>query len=98
MVGYGISHLIYKMGLVNTIWDYFPFWILQVIFCLPLLYFLIKKQKEDNALSTLVFSYGIFLFVCWFFSRFFNSNYVSYLSLLFLVSYLIEEKECNQIK
>jgi len=30
--------------------------------------------------------------VFWFFSRLFNDNYISYLSLVFLASFLIEEK------
>lgn len=93
MVGYGLSHLIYKAGLVKSIWDYFPFWIIQIIICLPLLYYLIKKQRDNNSLSWLLASYGLFLFVFWFFSRVFNDNYISFLSLVFLVSFLTEEKE-----
>ena len=92
MVGYGLSHLIYKAGLVKSIWDYFPFWIIQIIICLPLLYYLIKKQRDNNSLSSLFISYGLFLLVFWFFSRLFNDNYISYLSLVFLASFLIEEK------
>lgn len=93
MVGYGISYLVYKAGFVKSMWDYFPFWIIQIIICLPLLYYLIKKQREDNSLSWLFISYGLFLLVFWFFSRVFNDNYISYLSLVFLASFLIEEKE-----
>ena len=41
-------------------------------------------------------NYGVFLLVFWFFSRFFNDNYVSYLSLIFLAAYLVEEKTPNE--
>jgi len=91
MIGYGISSLIYKLGLVESTFDYFPFGIIQILIGLPLIYFLIKKQKKNNNLSNLIFSYGITLLVFWFFSRFFNDNYISYLSMIFLMAYLIDD-------
>lgn len=92
MIGYGLSYFIYLAGFVKSIWGYFPFWIIQAVVGLPLFFYLIRKQRENNTLSQLFFSYGIFLFVFWFFSRFFQENYLSFLSLIFLSAWLFEEK------
>ncbi|MFA5070287.1 MAG: hypothetical protein WC528_03315 [Patescibacteria group bacterium] len=91
-IGYGFSRLFYLAGFMPSPWSYFPFWIFQAFFGLPLFYFLIKKQMKNNNLSALFINYGLFLLVFWFFSRFFNDNYISYLSLIFLAGYLVEEK------
>lgn len=92
VVGYGISYFLYMIGIIKDQWDYYPFWIWQVIFCLPLFYYFVRKQKINNNLKQLVFNYGVFVFVFLFFSRYLNTNYISYLSMIFLSAYLIEDK------
>lgn len=89
--GFGFGYLIYKMGIVENVFAYFPFWIWQLIFGLPLFLFLIYHQKFHNTLSTMLLNYGIFLLVFWFFSRFFHQNYIGYLSDIFLLSFLLRE-------
>ncbi|MFH1367449.1 MAG: hypothetical protein ABIH38_05740 [Patescibacteria group bacterium] len=93
MIGYGISYIIFLAGFVKSIWDYYPFWIIQFLVGLPLFVYLIRKQKENNTVSQLLYNYAVFLLVFWFFSRFFQDNYLSFLFLIFLTAWLFEEKD-----
>ncbi|MFH1535266.1 MAG: hypothetical protein ABIF80_04770 [Patescibacteria group bacterium] len=96
--GYGFSLLMLmaKAG-VETIHDYFPFWILQLIVSIPLLFFLYRYQKRNNTVSTMLVNYGIYLFVFWLFSRFFNDNYITYIVSILIIAYFYSENNSNSI-
>ena len=87
--GFGAAVLLYKMGFARSVTDSLPIWKLQVPIVLFTGYLLLKRQKEQNSLANLVYHYAIFLFVFWFFSRFFHDNYVGFVSQLFLISYFL---------
>jgi hypothetical protein len=91
--GFGFSALIFVSGFVTTQTAYFPFWILQLIFILPLVYFLFKLQRRTNTLSQVIFNYSLTLFVFWFFSRFFHFNYIGYLTLLIISAYFFNDTQ-----
>ncbi len=94
--GYGLSSFLLQAKLgVKTMQDYFPFWILQLIFGIPLILLLFKAQKKNNTLSQMMFNYGLFLFVFWFFSRFFNDNYLNVLAIIFTLAYFLKGVEKN---
>lgn len=84
--GYGFGMLLYQFGLIKDIHANYPFYIWQILFGLPLLIVLIRWQQRDNAVRKLIFAYGIFLFVFWYFSRFFNNNHLAYLSMIFIAT------------
>lgn len=90
--GYGLGKLMVARGWVDA-HQYHPFWIYQAVVGLPLAGFLISQMKKRKSLSFLVFSYTIFLFVFWYFSRYFNNNHVSFLSLLLIAAWFFHEKE-----
>jgi hypothetical protein len=100
ITGYGFSQLMLMMKAgVETIHDYFPFWIIQLIVSIPLLLFLYRYQKRNNTVSTMLVSYGIFIFVFWLFSRFFNDNYITYIVSILIIAYFYNENDSNlQIK
>jgi hypothetical protein len=87
----GFSMLLVYIGIIKSQLDYFPFWILQLIFGLPILILLLKWQRDNNSLSQVFVSYGALLLVFWFFSRFFNINYIAFLSIIFTTSFFIND-------
>lgn len=91
MTGFGFSRLILQTGLAASPNDYWPFWIPQAVFGLPLLWVLVKMQKNNNTLAQIIFNFSLLLMTFWLFSRFFNNNYIGFLIMLFLfAAFLIE--------
>lgn len=89
--GQGFSDFMIRMGFIGSRLDYYPFWILQLIWGLPLLYFLWWIQRANNTLSLAIINYGVLLFVFWFFSRFFNENYIGFLIMILVTGYFITD-------
>ncbi|MDD5290330.1 MAG: hypothetical protein PHT40_04015 [Patescibacteria group bacterium] len=87
--GYGLSVLFYKLGLVKSLTDYLPLWVIQIPITLLLFYLFIKKQIQDNSLARMIGSYAILILVYWLFSRFFHDNYVGFVSQLLLSAYFL---------
>jgi len=83
--GMGFSSWLVSLGIIKSALGNYPFWLFQVIFSLPVLVFLVKKQLRENSLARMVINYAIFLSVFWFFSRFFNYSYPGCLSQLLLI-------------
>lgn len=87
--GYGVGMLLNQLGLIKNLNTYFPFWILQLVLGLPALIILIKQLQAKPTLKRLLFFYGVFLFVFWYFSRYFNNSHVGFLSSIFIISYFL---------
>ena len=85
--GYGLGALLNQVGLIKDVHQYYPFWIWQALIGVPLMVVLILWQKRNNTASRLIISYGIFLFVFWYLSRYFNNSHLGYLSMVFITSY-----------
>lgn len=85
--GYGAGMVLYKLGLISDLSAYYPFGIWQAIIGLPLLVGLSVYIKKQPGVKRLIISYGIFLMVYWYFSRYFNNSHVGYLSMVFLTAY-----------
>ena len=85
--GYGWGMVLKQWGLVKDATAYYPFWIWQLIFGLPLLLFLLKWLSKRVIVSRLITCYGIFTFVFWYFSRYFNNSHLGYLSMVFLTAF-----------
>jgi len=87
IAGYGFGKLLNQLGFIKDIHSYYPFWIWQAVLGLPLIFFLISWQKKDNSIQRLILSYCIFLFVFWYFSRYFNNSHLGYISMVLLTAY-----------
>ncbi|MFQ6015388.1 MAG: hypothetical protein ACE5NP_08100 [Anaerolineae bacterium] len=88
--GWGMANLVLALGLVQSRLDYFPFWILEVIICLPLLIFLLWRQMRVNTVNN-VLSHGALLALTFFyFSRFLNENYLGYILALLALGYFLD--------
>ena len=90
--GYGFGMFLHEFGIIKDLKENFPFIIPQVIAGIPLLYFLIKYLKKNTSVKVLILTYGVFLFVYWYFSRYFNNSHIVYLTILFTTAYFWPEK------
>jgi len=87
--GLGLSFILLKLKLVKTAWDYFPFWIFQIFLGLPGLLILIKVQKRINTVWYIFFAYGLFLFVFWYFSRYFHDSHFGFLTMILISAFFL---------
>jgi hypothetical protein len=78
--GWGASNLLLAAGWVKSRFDYWPFWLPQLIIGLPLLILLVRRQARENSPARAFWSYGLFLLAFFFFSRFLNENYLGYVT------------------
>lgn len=90
--GYGLGMILYQMGIIKDVNGYYPFQVWQFVFGIPLAIILIKNLKNNLNVSRLILVYGIFLFVFWYFSRYFNNSHLGYLSMVFISAYFWPEK------
>ena len=95
--GYGLSMVLYNAGVIKDIHAQYPFYLYQLIFGFPLLFILLRWLWLKPAISTLLFSYGTFLTVFWYMSRYFNNSHVGYISLVFLVAGILFMDEIHTV-
>lgn len=91
--GYGFGKFLEELNIIKDVNLYYPFIIWQVVLGLPLLVVLLKWQKKNNSIPKLILVYGIFLFVFWYFSRYFNNSHLGYLSMVFITAYFWPKNE-----
>lgn len=85
--GYGLGALLGEIGVIGDKFTSYPFWLWQTIIGLPLMVVLFRWQKKQNTVSRLIIVYGIFLFVFWYLSRYFNNSHLGFLSMVFITAY-----------
>ena len=74
-------------GIITDVNAYYPFWIWQLVICLPLAVVLFRWLKKSPKVWRLIICYGVFTLVFWYFSRYFNNSHLGYLSIVFLTAY-----------
>ncbi|MBU1327472.1 glycosyltransferase family 39 protein [Patescibacteria group bacterium] len=86
--GYGLGMVLYSLGVIRDIHEYYPFILWQAVFGLPVimgsLWFLIQKPGIVRLLA----GYGASLGVIWYMSRYFNNSHIGYLAVVFLLAIL----------
>jgi hypothetical protein len=88
--GWGASNLVLAAGWVKSRFDYWPFWLPQLIIGLSLLVLFVRRQARENSPARAFWSYGLFLLVFFFFSRFLNENYLGYITAILTVGALTD--------
>lgn len=91
--GYGLGSLLGELGVIKDFQAYYPFYIWQFIASIILLPILLLWLRKKPNVARLLMSYGIFLFVFWYFSRYFNNSHLAYLSVIFISAYFWPEEE-----
>jgi len=89
--GYGFGALLSQWGFIKDVDAYFPFTLIQVAISIPLMFLMYKYFKKNPTVKTLIILYGIFLFIFWYFSRYFNNSHLGYLSMVFITAYFWPE-------
>lgn len=95
--GYGLGKLLNQIGIIGNIKSYYPFHIWQAFIGLPAMIILIIYLKRKPEIKRLIIVYGIFLFVYWYLSRYFNNSHLGFLSIVFLTAYFWPE-DSNIVK
>lgn len=85
--GYGFGMLLSSLGFIKDLHTYYPFFIYQSVVGIPVLTALILYLRKNPSVARLITTYGIFLFVFWYFSRYFNNSHLGYLSMVFITAY-----------
>lgn len=85
--GYGLGSLLFEWGFIKDLHQYYPFHIWQILVGIPLLIVLFRFLKKAPSVARLILVYGIFLFVSWYFFRYFNNSHLGYLSMVFMTAY-----------
>jgi len=93
--GYGLGMLLHQVGIIKDIYQYYPFQIWQGVIGVPLAVFLTVYLKNHPTVGRLILVYGIFLFVFWYLSRYFNNSHLGYLSLVFIVAYFFPDNKTD---
>lgn len=95
IAGYGFGRLLHQLGFIGNLHDYYPFFIWQLFICIPVLIVLLKYLKRSPTVGRLTLCYGIFLFIVWYFSRYFNNNHIAYISFVFVAAYAFLSEELS---
>lgn len=94
--GYGFGMVLHQFNVIKDVHIYFPFQYFQIGFGIPVLLALCWYLWKNMTVQKLIVSYGVFLFVFWYFARYFNNSHVGYLSMVFITAYLWITKERAQ--
>lgn len=95
VAGYGWGMILWSFGIVKDFHAQHPFFLWQAIVGLPALFVLLRFLKQRPSISMVWFGYAAFLFVMWYFSRYFNNSHMGYLSSLFVLAgcFLLDEQK-----
>ncbi len=86
VAGYGWGMVLWGLGFIKDLHAQYPFSLWQAVFGLPVLLVLLGFLRKRPVLSSVWFGYAVFLFVIWYFSRYFNNSHLGYLSSLFVLA------------
>lgn len=91
--GYGFSMVLSQLGFIKNVNAYYPFTYWQIAFGLPVLGILMWQLWKKLTIQNLILFYALFLFVFWYFSRYFNNSHVGYISMVLITAYLWPEEQ-----
>jgi hypothetical protein len=88
ITGWGLANFVLALGLVESRLDYFPFWIPELLICLPLALYLLWRQWRHNSVATMLYHYAFLTLAFSYLSRFLNENYLGFLLAVFALAIL----------
>ncbi len=91
VVGYGWGMVLYQLGIIKDIHAYYPFLYWQTAVSVPIAWFLLRWLRAKLTAGRVLIAYGVFLFVFWYFSRYFHNSHLGYISLVMSVGYFLDD-------
>lgn len=91
--GWGASNYVLTFGLVSDRFEYWPFIVPGFIITAPLLWFLLKRQAQENTLNIMLYAYVVLLLAFFYVSRFLQPNYLGYMVGLLGLAFTIQDEE-----
>lgn len=96
--GYTLGTMLVGMKLVESPLVSFPFWSLQLLLGVPFLAALLKYQWRRNDIGAMFLCAGVFIFGIGFLSRFFQDNYVGFVTVLITLGGILSLSEEEGVK
>jgi hypothetical protein len=96
ITGWGLANLVLALGLVESRLDYFPFWIPELLVCLPLFLFLFWRQWKENTINSMLYNYAFLSLAFFYTSRFMNENYLGYILALLALAFFTDSAVIEQ--
>jgi hypothetical protein len=92
--GYSLGFLLLSLGVIDSAYASFPFWLPQLLVGLPVLLALLWQQYRHSptlqiAMGRVWFGAGLFILVWGILTRFFHHNYFGFTIILMLVGYVL---------
>lgn len=99
IAGYGWGMVLLGLGIIENLHAAHPFLIWQIVFGLPILFILLRLLKKNPSFSFVWFGYATFLFVVWYFSRYFHNSHLGYLSSLYVLAgcFIMDEQKNENV-
>ncbi|HJX37266.1 MAG TPA: glycosyltransferase family 87 protein [Anaerolineae bacterium] len=88
ITGWGLANFVLALGLVESRLDYFPFWIPELLVCVPLLCYLLWRQWRHNSVASMLYHYAFLTLAFFYTSRFMNENYLGFLLAILALGFL----------
>ncbi|MEZ4658489.1 MAG: glycosyltransferase family 87 protein [Caldilineaceae bacterium] len=96
--GWGGSNFVLALGLVADRFAYWPFWISEAVVSIPLLWWLLHRQRQCNSLANACWHYALFLLCFFYSSRFLNENYLGYILAFGALGMLLPERRSGGVE
>jgi hypothetical protein len=93
ITGWGLANFVLALGLVESRLDYFPFWIPELLICLPLFLYLLRRQWQRNSVASMLYHYAFLTLAFFYTSRFMNENYLGYLLAVLAIAFFVEGQD-----
>lgn len=94
--GYTVGNLLVGAGLIESALDPFPFWILQLLIGVPALLLLLQYQRQRNNIGMALFCSAFFMFVLGFVSRYFQDNYLGFVTVFMTLGLVLNAEASDQ--
>ena len=88
--GWGFSLLMLWLGIIPHPEAAFPFVVFELIFGLPVLFLMLRRQWWENTITNMWLGFALFSFTFQFFSRFFNDSYFVFILQLLVIAYFMK--------
>jgi hypothetical protein len=92
IAGYGAGQVLQLFGILSSDTAEFPFFLLEILLGVPLLFWLWCYQRAHPTLRVMVGASAVFTFVVAFCNRVFQDNYIGYIIALAALAYYLPER------